>query len=135
LFILIFSRRRTITINILIVDDEDVILEEAAEALTDEGYKCFLAGNVKAAVNLIEVTPGIDLILTDLRMPGGTGADLIKIVEATLEQKMKFIVMSGHARPMIEKNGIDLSLYPFLNKPLDIEDLIEKVDFVLNEKE
>ena len=48
---------------------------------------------------------------------------------------MKFIVMSGHARPMIEKNGIDLSLYPFLNKPLDIEDLIEKVDFVLNEKE
>ena len=123
--------RRVIAIKILIVDDEDIILEEAAETLTDEGYDCFVASNVKAAVDMINSTPGITLILTDLRMPGGTGADLIKIVETTLEHKIKFIVMSGHACPMIEKNGVDLSLYPFLKKPLDIETLIEKVESAL----
>jgi YesN/AraC family two-component response regulator len=80
---------------------------------------------------MINTTPGITLILTDLRMPGGTGADLIKIVETTMEQKIKFIVMSGHAYPTIEKNGIDLSFYPFLKKPLHIETLLEKVKLVL----
>jgi DNA-binding NtrC family response regulator len=129
--LLVIVRRRVIPIKILIVDDEDTILEEAAETLTDEGYDCVVASNVKAAVVMINTTPGIALVLTDLRMPGGTGADLIKIVETTLEQKIKFIVMSGHAHPTIEKNGIDLSFYPFLKKPLNIETLIEKVKLVL----
>jgi len=40
--------RRVIAIKILIVDDEDIILEEAAETLTDEGYDCLVASNVQS---------------------------------------------------------------------------------------
>ena len=64
-------------------------------------------------------------------MPGGMGSDLIKIVETEFERDIKFIVMSGHAYPRVEKNNIDLALYPFLKKPLDIENLIETVESVL----
>jgi DNA-binding NtrC family response regulator len=64
-------------------------------------------------------------------MPGGMGSDLIKIIETEFEQDIKFIVMSGHAYPGVEKNNIDLALYPFLKKPLDIENLIETVKSVL----
>jgi len=39
--------------------------------------------------------------------------DLIIIAETTLKPKLKFIVMSGHVRPAIEKNGIDPPLYFF----------------------
>jgi DNA-binding NtrC family response regulator len=106
-----------------------------SETLTGEGYDCYVADNVESAIEIVNTTPEIILILTDLKMPGGTGADLIKIVETTLGQKIKFIVMSGHARPGVEKNGIDLALYPFMKKPLDIENLIEKVGSVLEEKE
>jgi two-component system response regulator YesN len=102
-----------------------------SETLTDEGYECFVASNVEAAVDIIKIMSGITLILTDLKMPGETGADLIKIVETKLGKNIKFIVMSGHANPRIEKNGIDLGLYPFMKKPLDIENLIEKVASVL----
>jgi YesN/AraC family two-component response regulator len=68
-------------------------------------------------------------------MPGKTGADLIKIIEAQYGKKIKFILMSGHASPKVEKNGVDISAYPFLRKPLNIETLIEKVSTVLAVKE
>jgi DNA-binding NtrC family response regulator len=125
----------TISIKVLIVDDEEIILEEASETLTVEGYECFVASGVKAAVEVIETTPGISLILTDLRMPRESGADLIKMVEEKFGQDIKFIVMSGHASPSIETDGINLELYPFLRKPLDIDDLIEMVNSVLEDKE
>jgi DNA-binding NtrC family response regulator len=124
-----------LSIKILVVDDEEMILELMAETITDTGYECFVANNVDAAVEIVKTTPGIVLIVTDLEMPGKTGADLIKIVEAECEQKIKFIVMSGHGSPRIEENGIDIASYPFLRKPLGIESLIEKISSVLEAKE
>jgi DNA-binding NtrC family response regulator len=132
---LIIGRRKAISIKLLIVDDEEIILEEVSETLTDEGYECFVASTVKAAVEIVKTTPGIILILTDLKMPRETGADLIKIVKTTMGENIKFIVMSGHASPKVDGNGIDLESFPFLRKPLDIENLIETVASVLETKE
>ena len=123
------------SIKILVVDDEEMILELMAETITETGYECFVAKNVDAAVEIVKATPEIVLIITDLKMPGKTGADLIKIVEAELKQEMKFIVMSGHGSPRIEENGVDIASYPFLRKPLGIESLIEKISSVLEAKE
>jgi DNA-binding NtrC family response regulator len=119
----------------LIVDDEEMILEEVSETLTEEGYECFVASGVKAAVKVIETTPGISLILTDLRMPGETGVDLIRIVEQKLGQNIKFIVMSGHTSTGVEGGDLAMRVYPFLRKPLDIEKMIETVASVLETKE
>jgi DNA-binding NtrC family response regulator len=132
---LIIARSKTISAKILIVDDEEMILELMAETITDTGYECFVANNVDAAVEVVKTTPGIVLIVTDLKMPGKTGADLIKIVEAECEQEIKFIVMSGQGSPRIEENGVDIASYPFLRKPLGIESLIEKISSVLEAKE
>ena len=131
---MIIARSKTISAKILIVDDEEMILELMAETITDTGYECFVANNVDAAVEVVKTTPGIVLIVTDLKMPGKTGADLIKIVEAECEQEIKFIVMSGHGSPRIEENGVDIASYPFLRKPLGIESLIEKISSVLEAK-
>ena len=132
---MIIARSKTISAKILIVDDEEMILELMAETITDTGYECFVANNVDAAVEVVKTTPGIVLIVTDLKMPGKTGADLIKIVEAECEQEIKFIVMSGHGSPRIEENGVDIASCPFLRKPLGIESLIEKISSVLEAKE
>ena len=131
---MLIERRKTISIKILIVDDEEIILEEASEALTDEGYECFVASNVEAAVEIVKTTPGIRLILTDLKMPRKTGADLIMTVEIELEKDIKFLVMSGHGSPRVPGNDINIASYPFLRKPLGIENLIEKVGSVLETK-
>ena len=117
--------------KVLIVDDEKMILNLMSEALTDEGYECFVADNVDAAVEIMTTIPGITLIITDLKMPGKTGADLIKIVETQCEPNIKFIVMSGHGSPRVEGNGIDIAAYPFLRKPLSIAALLENITSVL----
>lgn len=70
-----------------------------------------------------------------MNMAKETGADLIKIVETKLGKTIKFIVMAGHASPKVEKNGIYIALYPFLRKPLDINNLIEQVASVLETNE
>jgi DNA-binding NtrC family response regulator len=122
-------------VKIIIVDDEPIIAEEATETLTDEGYKCFVASNVDDALGLVKKTKDIDIILTDLRMPNKTGADLIEAVEDEFGQQIKFIVMSGHGSAKIETNSVDLRNYPFLRKPLNIYDLLDTVATVLENKE
>lgn len=121
--------------KVLIVDDEKMILNLMSEALTDEGYECFVADNVDAAVEIMTIIPGITLIITDLKMPGKTGADLIKIVETQCEPNIKFIVMSGHGSPRVEGNGIDIAAYPFLRKPLSIERLLETIISICETKD
>jgi len=110
-----------------------MILELMSEALTEEGYQCLTASNVDTALGVVKTTPGIALIITDLKMPGKSGSDLIKAVQAAGgDPKPKFIVMSGHAGPNINEGDIDLGSFPFLTKPLGIESLVEQVRAVLS---
>ena len=113
--------------KVLVVDDEKDILEEAAEALTDEGYECFPANNVDDALAILRGDPGIALVVTDLKMPGKTGGDLIKEARAAFERDIEFIIMSGHGSPTVKTNGIDIDAFPFLRKPLDIGEFLEVV--------
>jgi DNA-binding NtrC family response regulator len=122
-------------VKIIIVDDEPIISEEMSETLTDEGYECLVASNVDDALVLVKNTKNIDIILTDLKMPKKTGADLIAAVEKEFGQKIKFIVMSGHGSPIMESNGVDIGNYPFLRKPINIYDLLDTVATVLESKE
>jgi len=124
--------------QILIVDDEEIILEETSEALTDEGYICFTASNVGEAVEIIKDTPGIVIVITDMKMPEGTGADLIEKISRTrciewMGKDKMFIIMSGHSLPEVVSNGIDLALYPFLKKPLDVNNLIDKIETMVSD--
>ena len=113
--------------KVLVVDDEEGILEEAAEALTEEGYECFPASNVDDALAILRDDPEITLVVTDLKIPGKTGGDLIKEARAAFERDIKFIVMSGHGSPTIKINGVDIDALPFLRKPLDIDEFLEMV--------
>ena len=112
-----------------------MILEEAAEALEDSGYEIMVASSVASAIQILKVSSeDIELILTDLKMQGATGADLVKYAKG-MALEIPFIIMSGHASPNIQENGIDLSSYAFLRKPLQIESLIEKVHLIIDAKE
>jgi len=60
-------------------------------------------------------------------MPGGSGVDLIRTVQTQYGERIKIIVMSGHASHKIERNRADGSSFPFLKKPLEVETLLEVV--------
>ena len=123
------------TIKILIVDDEELIRDEASETLVDEGYQCLTASNVDDALTIIRNNHDISLIVTDLKMPRKSGVDLIKIVENEFGKTFKFVVMSGHGSALVDEIDIDLNAYSFLKKPLDIDKLIETVSLVLEKED
>ncbi|MEI9479432.1 MAG: response regulator, partial [Deltaproteobacteria bacterium] len=65
--------------SILAVDDAPNTLEVLERNLTPQGYQVFTAQSVPKAITILETTP-VDLVITDLKMPGGSGLDLIRHV-------------------------------------------------------
>ncbi len=63
--------------KVLIVDDEADIRELLGDFLEGEGYDCSLASDADEAMDLFKSAPGIDLVMSDIRMPGKSGLDLL----------------------------------------------------------
>ena len=91
-----------------------------------EGYDSLTASNVSDAVKIVRDNPDIALILTDLRMPGQSGLDLVDILKEEFNNKLCFIVMSGHGSSDVEDSVIKQG-FAFIRKPLDIDELIDTI--------
>jgi len=65
--------------RILVVDDTPATLEVLQRSLTSQGYQSFIAPNVAEAIRILDATP-IDLVITDFKMPGVSGLDLVRHV-------------------------------------------------------
>lgn len=122
-------------VKVLLVDDEPDILDEACETLTDEGYDAICAGSVDEALEELRNHPDIGIVVTDLKMPGRNGGDLIKTARQEFERDIAFIIMSGHGSPRVKTNGVDIKKFPFLRKPLDIDEFLEAVETAVSSKD
>lgn len=114
--------------KILVVDDERDILDEIEETLTEEGYEVVCVERVDAALEALRNHSDIDLVVTDLKMPGKSGADLINEVRVDFERDISFIIISGHGSPSIETFGLDIDQFIFHRKPLDIDQFLESIE-------
>jgi CheY-like chemotaxis protein len=84
---------------ILVVDDEFLIRTLAVDALRDAGFRTFEAQDAADALRQIHDHPEIDLLFTDLNMPGGIdGLQLAQIVFET-RPEVSLILTSGQERP------------------------------------
>lgn len=104
--------------TILIVDDEIGILNVLRFALSAEGYNVSTASNGREALNILEAG-GIDLLLTDIRMPVMDGLALIENLKHE-RIDVEVIVLTGHASleivlDVFKKGGV----FDFFQKPLD----------------
>ena len=114
--------------KILVVDDERDILDEIEETLTEEGYEVICAAEVNAALEALRTHSDINLVVTDLKMPGKSGADLINEARTDFERDISFIIISGHGSPSVETFGLDINQFIFHKKPLDIDRFLESVE-------
>ena len=114
---------------ILVVDDEPWVCELLTDVLSGEGYRVFRADNAEQAQVLADEQP-IDLLLTDVRMPGGSGHSLAHVLRERYPE-MKIILMTGfddnpeeHIYP---KSGYDHKLH----KPLHMTTLLHLIEELL----
>ncbi|MEE8585988.1 MAG: PAS domain S-box protein [Acidobacteriota bacterium] len=117
--------------TILIVEDHDSIRELEAEILEGLGYKVLQAGSGAEALSLSKLAASVDLLLSDVVMPGGSG---LQVAEAfgRINPKMKVIFASGHDDDILAGHDLLEKGAAFLQKPFGPEDLARKVRQVLN---
>ena len=122
------------TETILLVEDEQGVRDLAREYLEISGYKVLVADSGPAAVKLVSEHKGaIDLVMTDVVMPGLSGSELTKRIEA-LRPGIRIMYMSGYTDQAIVHHGILGADIVLLQKPFTLNALAHKLRDALDKK-
>jgi CheY-like chemotaxis protein len=109
---------------VLIAEDEQVIRELTTRILVRNGYTVLAAASGLDALELTRRTPRIDLVLTDVIMPGMTGTALAAALG--LERPdLPIVFMSGYSDQMVARRGILAADVHYLRKPFKSEQLLQ----------
>ena len=121
-------------IRILFVEDEDSVRTFATRALKKKGYDIISCNSSENALEHLENDCKFDLLLTDMMLPGMSGAELATIVKEKIPT-IKIILASGYSEEIARQGLSDSSAFEFIAKPFSLGDLTKKVFDVLNQPE
>lgn len=108
-------------ISVLVVDDEASLRETLEIALVRAGFRVELADRAKAALARV-AEGGIDVVVTDVRMPELSGIDLLRELRR-LDHDVEVIVMTAFARAEDAVEVMKAGAYDYLIKPFNLEEL------------
>ncbi len=111
--------------NILVVDDEQIERQTLTDILRLEGYHVSAAANGEAALDYIRHNP-VDLILLDLRMPGMSGLDVIKVLNRTTPD-VEIIMLTAHGSMDSAIEALRSRIQDYLLKPASPTLILESV--------
>jgi two-component system, cell cycle sensor histidine kinase and response regulator CckA len=124
------ARPHTGTQTVLLVEDEEGLRELSKRLLQRHGYTVLVAADANEALRLFDENPSIDVLLTDVVMPGASGPELTRqLIER--RSALRVIFMSGYTEEAIVQHGVIQPGIAFLNKPFTSEALAEKIREVL----
>ena len=119
--------------TVLLVEDDDMFRGLLQQVLEKQGYRVVVAENPAKALELAAAHgDAIQLLLSDMVMPGGTGADLAYTL-GSRNPALKVILMSGYTDDALASREADLTIADaFLEKPFATQDLLRVVRELLN---
>ena len=117
--------------TILLVDDEDYVRDSLAALLERRGFEVRCASAAEEALARHELD-GIDLVLTDLRMPGTDGLDLLRRLTAA-QPGLPVLVLTGHGTVASAVECMRAGAQEYLVKPVDPEALVLLLRRILRE--
>ncbi len=115
--------------SILVVDDALATLEVLQRNLTSKQYKVFTASGVDEAIRVLNEAP-IDLVITDLKMPGASGLDLVRFVRQNFKDT-EVMMITGYASVNSAVKAVKSGAEEYLCKPFTDEELFTAVRRVL----
>lgn len=117
-------------LSILIVDDEPLITWSLGQAFERIGYSVTLAESAEEAGERMS-RKGFDVVLTDFRMKGLTGVDLLKKVKAD-SPGVKVVLMTAYSSEVDRNEALRVGADGFIRKPFNLNDVLGAVDSVLS---
>lgn len=117
---------------ILVVDDEAMVRETLAMSLRDAGYRVLIAANGQDALEIIDSECGIDVLVTDLSMPGMDGLALIRNAR-THDPDLPAILLTGYAGhgAQLAVGGSLNGAFTLMRKPVTEAQLIDRIEALL----
>jgi len=109
--------------TVLLVEDEPMVRTVAERALTRHGYTVITADNGEDALEVLAKGEPIDLLISDVVMPGMDGPTMVREARES-RPDLKILFMSGYAEEQLRKS-IDIENVNFLPKPFSVTDLAE----------
>jgi len=116
--------------SILIIDDEPDILDIISLTIERLNLEALTAGNCSEALSLLK-RKHVDLCLTDMNLPDGSGLDIIKYITAELPN-LPVAVFTAHGNVDLAVKSLQLGAFDFVSKPVRTEDLKKLIENGLN---
>jgi two-component system, cell cycle sensor histidine kinase and response regulator CckA len=119
-------------LSVLLVEDDDSMRRLTRRMLERNGFEVWEASHPEAAATVYEADPNaIDIVLTDVIMPGGSGKDLMMRLRK-LDPEIHFLFMSGYPEDVIADHGVLEEGVPFVGKPFTEQALVQQLQGLLD---
>ena len=113
--------------TILVVDDDSVTLTLVERTLRAGGYRVWTASSAPQARQLLQDLAGaVDLVLTDIAMPGGLGTDLAQQIGSS-QRWVRVLLMTSYTRQDLERQGLEVREQQLLQKPFAPAQLLARI--------
>src|SRR6267378_7594246 len=119
--------------NILVADDDPGLRESLERTLAREGYRVVVASDGQAALERLQ-GGGVDLVLTDLKMPGLSGIELLRAAKA-IAPDVDVILLTAFGTIEEAVKAMKDGAYDFITKPFQRAQLLRVIDKALERRE
>jgi DNA-binding NtrC family response regulator len=111
--------------NVLLVDDEVEFLETLVKRMKKRNVKVVGVKSGEEALEFLSQNP-LDVVVLDVRMPGMDGIETLREIKKR-HPLVEVIMLTGHANMEVAVQGMELGAFDYLMKPMDIDELLYKV--------
>jgi signal transduction histidine kinase/CheY-like chemotaxis protein/sensor domain CHASE-containing protein len=118
--------------TILLIEDEEALLEMTQEYLEHLGYNVIVARNGMDALDIFKETKNINLLLTDVIMPGELTGPKLAMQARQIDPHLKVLFVTGYPRSALSEQNIQIGSFEILNKPYSMQELAKMIRKVLS---
>ncbi len=117
-------------LSVLLVEDDDPLRNVLGELLRQWGCVVYSTAQGQQAIDFVRKQT-IDFSILDMHLPGTTGIDVFRQIKVEMGGILPSILISGEATPEDAKRALDLGMFRFLKKPLDMHNLRQCFDLLI----